>query len=160
MKIRNVEMKDVEACAAIEEACFEPSEAASEAKIRLRAELFPHGFIVGELDGNIIGMVNSGATPKDDITDEALKAMTGHDPEGQNLVIFSMAIAPDFQGKGYSRPLMESFIDRARAQGRSKILLICKDHLVDYYARFGFDYGGKSKSTHGGFEWHEMVYSV
>ncbi len=100
MIIRQVELKDVEYCAAIEEACFEPSEAASLEKIKVRAELFPHGFIVGELDGKIVGMINSGATAKSDITDEALKAMSSHDPEGRNLVIFSIAVAPDHQGKG------------------------------------------------------------
>ncbi len=160
MIIRQVELKDVEYCAAIEEACFEPSEAASLEKIKVRAELFPHGFIVGELDGKIVGMINSGATAKSDITDEALKAMSSHDPEGRNLVIFSIAVAPDHQGKGHSRSLVEAFFERAKAQGRKQILLICKDHLVNYYEHFEFQYGGKSKSTHGGFEWHEMIYTI
>jgi hypothetical protein len=39
---------------------------------------------------------------------------------------------------------------------REKILLLCKSDLIPHYQNYDFLYGGKSRSKHGGFEWHEM----
>jgi hypothetical protein len=33
---------------------------------------------------------------------------------------------------------------------------MCKQHLISYYERMGFEHVGVSKSTHGGAKWHEM----
>lgn len=158
MNIRQVEIEDLAACAELEILCFEPSEAASAERIRRRAELFPQGFLVAERGGALIGMMNSAATYKTDISDERLKGMTGHDPEGENLVVFTMAIDPKFQGQGYSRPLLERYIELARLQSRKSILLICKERLIPYYKHFGFKDCGPSSSTHGGFRWHQMQF--
>jgi predicted GNAT family N-acyltransferase len=37
------------------------------------------------------------------------------------------------------------------------VVLTCKDHLVHYYASFGFQCQGISASTHGGAVWNDMV---
>ena len=36
------------------------------------------------------------------------------------------------------------------------LVLTCKDHLVHYYAKFGFVSEGVSGSTHGGVVWYQM----
>lgn len=38
--------------------------------------------------------------------------------------------------------------------------MTCKDHLVHYYAKFGFVDEGISTSEHGGVSWHEMRYTM
>jgi ribosomal protein S18 acetylase RimI-like enzyme len=118
--------------------------------------LFPDGFLVAEVDGQVVGRVNSGATDKDDITDDAFKDMTDHVYNGKHIVIFSLAVLPAFQGVWISRMLMEKFIEVSRDLEKEKILLMCKTGLISYYRKYGFHYAGKSKSTLGGFEWHEM----
>ena len=107
--------------------------------------------------GRVIGQVNSGATDKDDITDEAFKGLVGHDPAGRNLVIFSLSVLPERQRRGIAGKLLTRFIAAATDMGKSNIMLLCKTPLIDYYTRYGFDYIALSDSTHGGAEWHEMA---
>src|SRR5215210_4341799 len=92
--IRHVLPKDLEGCFIVETAGFPPEEAAPRETIRLRMNVFPEGFLVAELDGKVVGILNSAATNKDDISDEELKQLTGHDPAGKNMVIFALAVLP------------------------------------------------------------------
>jgi predicted N-acetyltransferase YhbS len=155
--VRQVTLADLAACHAVEVACFPPAEAASLENIRRRIELFPEGFLVAEQAGELIGIVNSGATNADDISDEEFKKLIGHDSAGANIVIFSLAVLPVYQRQGIAAQLMWAFIERSRQLGKHKILLICKPPLIAYYARFGFVDAGPSSSTHGGSLWHEMM---
>ena len=156
LHIRDVRSNDLQICSAIEMECYPPAEAASSENVNKRIEMFPEGFLVLELESQVIGFVNSGATNKDDISDEAFKALIGHEPTGKNMVIFSVAIQPSFQGNGYSKLLLDSFIDRARQLDKSRILLLCKKNLVSFYERFAFQNCGQSSSRHGGARWTEM----
>jgi ribosomal protein S18 acetylase RimI-like enzyme len=154
--IRRVTRLDLDACFEIEARSFLPSEAASRENIARRIEMFPEGFLVAESDGRVVGHINSGSTSKDDITDEAFKAMVGHDSAGENVVVFSLAVLPEFRKQGIATRLMLRFVEDARQLGKRRILLICKADLIPYYRGYGFAHLGKSASTHGGFQWHEM----
>lgn len=158
--VRTVRPEDVERCAAIEAACFPPEEAASPERVAQRARTFPEGFLVAELCGEVIGMVNGGASHAPDLADETFKALAGHEPDGAHLVIFSIAILPELQAHGLSTPLLVAYLERARTSGRRSVLLLCKERLVPYYARFGFVDRGPSASTHGGARWHEMALTL
>ena len=155
--IRVVTAADVAPCHALELACFEPSEAASRATIRRRQEGFSEGFLVAERAGEVVAFLNSVASDQPDLADEDLKKLVGHDPGGAHLVILSVAVRPDLQGQGLSRPLMENFLAWARVQRKASVLLLCKENLIPYYGKFGFEDRGLSASTHGGFAWHEMA---
>lgn len=156
LTIRQVTPADLDRCAEIEAACYGP-EGATRERIATRIETYPQGFLVASLDGQIVGFINSGSTSKDDLSDEALKDMVGHEPEGRNIVVFSLAVHPRFQKRGFAADLMRCFIDRARQLGKAQILLMCQAGLIPYYQRFGFLYRGESQSTHGGLHWHEMA---
>ncbi len=160
VNIRQVTAGDIEACFVVETACFPPAESAEKKTIALRIAKFPQGFLVAELGGQLVGMLNSGCTNKTDLSDEDLKKLMGHDPDGGNLVIFSLAVHPGFQRRGIARQLMLCFFETARRLKKQKILLICKQDLIDYYRRLGFVHIGESKSMHGGAVWHEMAFSV
>jgi ribosomal protein S18 acetylase RimI-like enzyme len=147
-------------CYIVETSGFSPEEAATRETIQLRIDLFPEGFFVAELDGRIVGMVNGAATNKDDISDEELKQLIGHDAGGRNMVIFALAVLPEFQKRGIAKQLMLQFIEEARRNKKEKVLLMCKHSLVAYYEGMGFTHAGLSKSTHGGAEWHEMRLSL
>ena len=154
--LRPVTWSDIPSVAAIEQVCFVPGEAASIEMLRRRAALYPEGFLVAELDGHILGFVNGGATHEDDMSRAALKQLIGHDPAGPNLAVFGVAVHPDWQGKGVSRPMLEAYIVQARRLGKAQVMLLCKQHLTAYYQKFGFVDAGKSASNHGGASWHEM----
>jgi GNAT superfamily N-acetyltransferase len=111
---------------------------------------------VAERGGEVVGFLNSVASHAPDLADEELKALVGHDPGGAHLVILSVAVRPDLQGQGLSRPLLERFLAWAREEGKESVLLLCKARLIPYYQRFGFEDRGLSASAHGGFAWHEM----
>lgn len=155
LTIRNVTEQDLNDCHAVESAGYN-TEGATRKKIQARIKLFPEGFIVADLRGCIIGIVNSGSTNSNDLTKEEFKEMIGHDNNGKNMVIFSLAVLPQFRGQGVSRKLMEKFVEVSKKLKKEKILLICKPELIPYYQKFGFIYAGKSRSKHGGFTWHEM----
>ncbi len=155
LKIRRVKDNDLDDCYRVESACY-TSDGATKEKIQKRIKLFPEGFLVAESKEQIIGLINSASTDKEDITDEELKDMVGHVQDGKNMVIFSLAVIPEFQGNGISKKLMSRFIEVSKDLKKEKILLLCKSELIPYYQDYGFLYNGRSKSKHGGFEWHEM----
>ena len=158
--IRNVQPKDLDECYVVETYGFSPEEAASKETIKLRIDTFPQGFFVAEADGRVIGMVNGASTNKDDISDEELKQLIGHEINGRNMVIFALAVLPEFQKQGIAKRLVQRFIEEAGWNKKEKIFLMCKQHLIAYYEELGFIHAGLSRSTHGGAEWHEMSYSL
>ncbi|WP_272700277.1 GNAT family N-acetyltransferase [Desulfovibrio sp. Fe33] len=157
LTIRHADMDDLPACHTIEANCFPPAEAAWASSLRNRIEIYPEGFLVAEWEGRVVGQVNAGSTDKDDITDEEFKQLIGHDPDGRNMVIFSLSVLPSFQKRGIAGKLLTNFIEHARDLGKAAIKLLCKEPLIPYYARFGFADDGLSSSTHGGAAWHSMT---
>lgn len=158
--IRNANEKDLDRVAYIESVCFPSSEAASKCSIAERLDVYSRGFFVGELEGQIIGFVNGASTDDESIRDEFFESMDLHDEKGKNLVIFGLDVHPDHQGKGYAKNLMNHFIDFAKSEGKKKVLLTCKSHLVHYYERFGYVNLGVSASVHGGAKWYDMELAV
>lgn len=154
--IRIVEPEDLTACHTVEARSFPPSEAAWTTCLENRISMYPEGFLVAEHDGKVVGQVNSGSTSKDDITDEEFKQLVGHDPDGHNIVIFSLSVLPEHRKNGVGGKLLTRFIQQARDLKKKRILLLCKNELVEYYARYGFKDNGVSDSDHGGAKWHEM----
>ncbi|MDH3629767.1 MAG: GNAT family N-acetyltransferase [Gammaproteobacteria bacterium] len=156
INIRIVNEQDLDRCYEIESVSYSGDEAATKDKILKRIKTYPEGFIVLENDGEVIGFINSGATQKVELSDEEFKELVGHDPEGKHIVILSVVVHPDFQGRGMAGKLMNSFIDKMKALGKTEIFLICQPELIGMYARYGFVNLGKSASDHGGLSWHEM----
>ncbi|QGY40799.1 GNAT family N-acetyltransferase [Pseudodesulfovibrio cashew] len=158
--IRTVTPEDLTACHTVEVRSFPPCEAAWTSSLENRINIYPEGFLVAEMDGRVVGQVNSGSTGKDDITDEEFKQLIGHDPDGGNIVIFSLSVLPEYRKNGVGGKLMTRFIQQARDLRKKRILLLCKADLIPYYSRFGFVDNGLSASTHGGAEWHEMALTL
>jgi ribosomal protein S18 acetylase RimI-like enzyme len=159
LHIRHARISDLETCVWIEDVCFSGNGATRE-KIERRIKEYPDGFLVAELRDQVVGFVNSGCIVQDDISDETLKDLEGHDPSGRNRVIFSLAVHPDFQGRDISTQLMDLFINEARNSGMRSILLICRKKLIRFYNRFGFVYRAPSNAAYGGFKWYEMALSL
>jgi len=149
--------QDTVRCFEIERAAYEGDEAATEEKIGRRIAVYPEGFLVLEIDGHIVGFINSGCARHVVMSDESFKELVGHEPDAPNVVIMSVAVDPAHQGRGYSALLMREFVDRMRRAGKAAIHLMCKSRHVDLYAKQGYRYVKLSDSTHGGMTWHEMV---
>jgi ribosomal protein S18 acetylase RimI-like enzyme len=151
---------DVPRCFQIETSAYEGDEAATREKIAIRIGRYPQGFLIMELDGEIVGFINGGCAHDVVMSDEAFKELVGHDPDAPNVVIMSVVIDPAHQGKGYASPMMRAFVERMRALGKRTIHLMCKERHVELYARMGYRYVKPSASGHGGMAWHEMVMDI
>ncbi|WP_432695888.1 GNAT family N-acetyltransferase [Marinobacterium sp. YM272] len=158
--IREASLNDLDTCYQIETSAYAGDEAATREKIEKRILTYPEGFLVLELDDEVVALVNAGATDKVEMSDEAFKELIGHDPAGRHIVIMSVAVAPAHQGKGYAGRLLSAFIDRMRTMDKREIHLICQTELIDFYAKYGFEYRCVSDSEHGGLNWHEMTLNL
>lgn len=126
-----------------------------------------HGTVDGELtnvsavsaavrDGRLVAFINGFVTNSPDLTDEMYDDARLHNPDGAWQMIFGVDTAPAYRHHGYASTLMQRVIDDARAAGRAGLVLTCKDRLIGFYARFGYQDEGVSESTHGNVVWHQM----
>lgn len=158
--IRTVSSHDVDRCYEIEIASYEGDEAATKEKISKRSRMYPNGFIVLEIKEEVAGFINSGCAYDVVMSDEEFKELIGHDPAAPNVVIMSVVVHPDYQGKGFSGLMMKAFIERMKGLGKKTIHLMCKERHVSLYEKYGFSYVKQSESDHGGMSWHEMVMAL
>ena len=71
-------------------------------------------------------------------------------------MIFGVCTLPVYRGRGCAGTLLRQMIAQARREGRKGLVLTCKEHLVSWYARFGFLKERVSSSVHGGAVWYQM----
>ncbi len=93
---------------------------------------------------------------KKDLTDEMYAKAQLHNESGAWQMIFGVNTIPAYRKHGYAGELIKCAIEDARKQERKGLVLTCKDHLVQYYAKFGFENEGVSESEHGGVKWNQM----
>ena len=59
--------------------------------------------------------------------------------------------------QGVAEQMLNAAVETARQLDMTSMALTCKEHLIHYYARFGFEKQGISASVHGGAVWYDMV---
>ena len=160
IKIRNVNQLDLEAVTKLESICFPPDEAATRDSFKRRIDTFPESFFIGELDGKIVGVVNGCMSNSPVIFDEMFSDDKMHIKDGENQVIFGLLVHPDYQRKGIAEKLLNHIISKSKERGKKAVILTCKDKLIHYYGKFGFENMGVSGSTHGGAVWYDMVLNL
>lgn len=154
--IRNATSTEGKQLAMIEAACFPPAEAATEEEVLERLAAFPENFFVAELDGKLIGFINGGTTDRPYLPDELYHDVSLHKPEGGYQTVFGLNVLPEYRCHGVAGRLVEALVEASRARGKEGVILTCKDHLIHYYAKFGFVHYGLSDSEHGGAAWNDM----
>lgn len=156
MHIRTASMSDLAALTAIEAACFPPAEAATEQDFAKRLAVYPDHFWLLEQDGSIVSFVNGMVTDEADLRDEMYADASLHNPNGAWQMIFGVNTLPEYRRQGFAEQVLRRVIADAKAQGRKGCVLTCKEPLVHYYAKLGFENEGVSGSTHGGVVWYAM----
>lgn len=157
IEIRGVRPEDLEELCRVENKCFPKEEAATREAFQYRINAFPGSFYVAEQEGRLVGLINGCVTNKQRICDELYEPDGGHEPEGENQTVFGLAVDPDCQRQGIAAQLMEHLIEKSREAGRRHMVLTCKERLIHYYEKFGYESKGVSSSTHGGAVWYDMV---
>lgn len=157
MHIRTATMADLAAVTAVEAACFPAAEAATEKDFAARLAVYPNHFWLLETDdGTLVSFVNGLVTDDPILRDEMYADASFHNEQGAWQMIFGVNTLPTYRRRGLAARVLERVIADARAQGRKGCVLTCKDQLIHYYAKFGFQNEGVSQSVHGGVVWHDM----
>ncbi|MBR6614734.1 MAG: GNAT family N-acetyltransferase [Lachnospiraceae bacterium] len=157
MIIRPVKPEDLDRVTEVEAVCFPAAEAATRESFAQRIAAFPECFFVAEHNGTIIGFINGCATDERTIRDEMFEDSSLHNPEGCYQSIFGLDVIPEYQRQGIAAKLMKHLIEDAKKKGRRGLILTCKDRLIHYYAKFGYQNLGISASVHGGAVWYDML---
>ena len=157
MRIRTASMADLAAVAAVEGACFPAAEAATEKDFAARLAVYPnHFWLLEEDDGTLVSFVNGLVTDEPLLRDEMYADASLHNEPGAWQMVFGVNTLPQYRRRGLAGQVLERVIADARAQGRKGCVLTCKDKLIHYYEKFGFQNEGVSASTHGGVVWYGM----
>ena len=156
MEIRKGTLKDLEAIAAVEAACFPAAEAATAEEFAGRLQQYGDHFWLLWEGERLLAFVDGFCTDWPDLTDEMYADASLHRENGAWQMIFGVNTIPACRRQGYAGQLLQQAIADARAQGRKGLVLTCKEALVHYYAKFGFVSEGISGSTHGGVVWYQM----
>ena len=156
MVIKHAFRKDIAALTAVETACFPPAEAATEKEFIDRVQYYGNHFWLLYEGDKLLAFVDGFVTDEPDLTDVMYEDAALHNEQGAWQMIFGVDTAPAYRHHGYASTLMRRVIDDARAAGRAGLVLTCKDRLIGFYARFGYQDEGVSESTHGNVVWHQM----
>ncbi|KAF4552870.1 Acetyltransferase (GNAT)-like protein 2 [Elsinoe fawcettii] len=99
--------------------------------------------------------VTPAGTPRIGADDEPVP---GHKEDGRTLCIHSLAILPEFQGRGLGKLLLRSYIQRMEGSGvADRIAIIAHDELVGFYENMGFEKRGKSEVQLAGGGWTDLT---
>lgn len=155
--IRPAGTADLDAVAAIEEACFPAAEAATRESLKERLAAFRHSFLIAEKDGIPVGFINGCVTAQRILTDDLYESTVHHDDTAANVMVFGLDVIPKEQHHGIAAQLMQAYIALAKEWHKALITLTCKKRLIPFYEQFGYVCEGKSTSIHGGAVWYNMT---
>lgn len=154
--IRHATLEDLKQITAVEAECFPEAEAAKEGDFEARLSVYPEHFWVLCEENRIIGFVNGMVSDLPDLTDEMYEDAGMHNENGAWQMIFGVDTIPSRRRRGCAERLLNQVIEDSRKQGRKGLVLTCKEKLIHYYARFGFENEGISQSVHGNVTWYQM----
>ena len=156
MHIRTATMADLTAVTAVEAACFPAAEAATEKDFADRLAVYPnHFWLLEDDDGTLVSFVNGLVTDELTLRDEMYADASFHNEQGAWQMIFGVNTLPAYRKQGLAGQVLEKVIADAKVQGRKGCVLTCKEKLIHYYEKFGFQNEGVSKSVHGGVIWYD-----
>ena len=158
--LRQARPDDLDVLTDLEARSFPPEEKATRERFRERLAAYGDCFLILEKDGKVVGLIDGPVTNHETIVDEMYEHATCHDPEAKIQAVFGIAVDPSVRRQGCGAMLMEAFIEKARREGREKVILTCKEHLIHWYAKFGFVNMGVSGSVHGGAVWYDMTLTL
>ena len=156
MKIRHATLDDLDILDKVEQECFPLAEAASRKSLEGRLKVYPDYFWLLEDEGELVSFVNGLVSDLPDLCDEMFDDPHMHNENGAWQMIFGVDTIPSRRKQGCAGMVLERVVADAKAQGRKGLVLTCKEHLVHYYAKFGFVSEGVSQSEHGGALWYQM----
>lgn len=157
-EFRNIRQEEAPQAVRIEQVCFPPNEACSEAMMLQRIAKAPELFLVAvdRSTGKIAGFLNGLSTDEASFRDEFFTNADLYDPAGKNVMLLGLDVLPEYRRQGLASELMGRYLQREQENGRCVILLTCLEEKVEMYQKMGFRDDGMADSSWGGEKWHEM----
>ena len=152
----------------LETASYPSDEAATPAKLQLRAERAANLFAVAVAPGSfagtdvatgtVVGFVCGTLTSAPCLTEES---MAHHEPDGARLCIHSVVTAPAHRRQGVASALLRWYLYEALPNDPglghvTQVELLAKAGMVPFYTRIGFTLFRRSPVEHGREHWFEM----
>jgi GNAT superfamily N-acetyltransferase len=92
------------------------------------------GHIIAAKTNDLVASDNSMDYPKDWDSPNPTKSETGHQEAGRTIVLHSVAILPQFQGRGLGRVLMQAYIQQMNGAGiADRLALIAHDVSFQFW---------------------------
>jgi len=154
--IRTATLADLDRISELESLGFPPAEAASKERLQARLSTFPECFWLYEEDRKILGYVAGGCFNTDILTDEMYADVSFHEPKGRWQMLYSVCTHPDYRHQGIASKIMKQVESDCRMRGREGIILTCKENLIPFYEKLGYQKEFLSSSSHGGATWYQM----
>ena len=153
--------EDINELIFIENSGFTPEEAATEEAMLERIAVIPDSFIVARDDQRkIIGYVVGPVLNQRYITDDLFENTMPNPSTGGFQSILSLAVHPDYRGKGIAPQLLGELERNCVKSKRKGITLTCLDYLVPFYEANGYQNEGESDSVHAGLVWFNLVKEI
>ena len=159
-EFRTILPEEAEQAARIEEICFPPNEACTEAMMRERVFQAPELFLVAvdKKTGKIAGFLNGLSTKESVFRDEFFTDAGLYDPDGKTVMLLGLDVLPEYRGMGLATEIVSQYAAKERERGRNLLLLTCLEGKIKMYEKMGFQNHGLAHSSWGGEEWYEMSY--
>ena len=157
--LRLAKPNEIEEIINIEKICFPPSEAANEKEFKERFNTFPENFIIAEnkKEKKLIGFINGCTYNEPNLPDELYHNTKLHNSKGDYQTVFGLDVIPEYRKQGVGENLIKFLIELSKKRNKKGIVLTCKEHLIHFYEKFGYENKGVSKSCHGGAKWNDML---
>ena len=97
--IRQGNIHDAEALAAVEAECFPKAEAATAEQIRQRLASYPNHFLLMYVEGKLVGFIDGMTTDEKNLNDEMYADATLHNESGAWQMIFGLIPFPPIANK-------------------------------------------------------------
>ncbi|KAI9046017.1 uncharacterized protein KD926_005963 [Aspergillus affinis] len=112
-------------------------------------------------DGSMEMPENWTSLPADEVVTVIGEAV-GSESHGGSVAVHSLAVVPEYQGKGVGRALFNAYIEyiKSGAVRADRIVVIAHDHLIRFYESFGFRNEEPSACAFGGGGWFDMELKV
>lgn len=147
--ITQADIADIERLHEIEQQCFPPEKAAGRDAFEYRLKNFPQWFLKAEVGGVIAGLIDGSRSDRLYITDDLYDEGSAFSDKGDNLLIYGLAVAPEYRHRKIAHRLMAAILDKARGENLRHISLTCKGSLIPFYESFGYTNHGLSESVKG-----------
>ncbi|RKF59283.1 Polyamine N-acetyltransferase 1 [Erysiphe neolycopersici] len=119
------------------------------------------GYITATKTNDSLASLNSMGFPDDWRSKNPVPSKIGHQENGRNIVIHSVAVLPEFRSRGIGKILVKSLMQQVYGSKISdRISLITHQDKVAWYEKMDFRDLGPSSIEFGSGGWYDMVHKI